>query len=472
MTAEVKQEETVQKAPKKENPLGVDAIPKLLRQFAIPSIVAMVVSSLYNIVDQIFIGQGVGYLGNAATNVAFPITTICLALTLLIGVGGAANFSLELGRKHDEAAAKTVGTVIWVAIIFGVCLSLVVECFLRPMLTAFGATKTVMPYAISYASVTGLGLPFLLFTNAMSNLIRADGSPRYVMFFMVTGAVANTILDPIFIFVFHLGVFGAATATVISQILSCVLVVIYLFRFKTVKLDKKALARPKVRDAVHLCTLGLSNSLNQVLFAFVQVVLNNSLTHYGAQSVYGTDIPLSGAGICMKVNAIVIGVFVGLAQGSQPILGFNYGAKQYDRVKATFKLAVKCSFVISTIAFIAFQFFPTPIVSLFGAAHEKLYMAFTVKFMRTFLCTVIINGVQLLSSNFFAAIGKPARGIVLSMCRQAIFLIPMILILPLFWGIDGIMWAAPVADVAAFILSVILDRNEFRNMDMLAENNL
>lgn len=454
------------------NPLGYGQIPRLLRQFAVPSIVAMVVSSLYNIVDQIFIGQGVGYLGNAATNVAFPITTICLALTLLIGVGGAANFSLELGRKHEKAASQTVGTVIWVAAFFGICLSVVVETCMRPMLFAFGATKTVMPYATSYVRITGLGLPFLLFTNALSNLIRADGSPRYVMFFMVTGAVLNTILDPIFIFIFHLGVGGAAAATVISQVISCVFVVRYLFRFKTVPLDRQALHPPKLKDAAHLCTLGLSNSLNQVLFAFVQVVLNNSLTHYGAMSIYGTDIPLSGAGICMKVNAIVIGVFVGLSQGSQPILGYNYGAKQYDRVKATFILAIKCSFIISTIAFVAFEFFPTQIVSLFGAAHEKLYMAFTVKFMRTFLCTVLINGVQLISSNFFAAIGKPARGILLSASRQALFLIPMILILPLFWGIVGIMWAAPVADVGAFIVSIILDRAEFRNMDCLAENNL
>lgn len=205
-----------------------------------------------------------------------------------------------------------------------------------------------------------------------------------------------------------------------------------------------------------------------MLFALVQVILNHSLTHYGALSIYGTDIPLSGAGICMKVNAIVIGVFVGLAQGSQPILGFNYGARQYGRVKATFKLAVKYSFIISVIAFVAFQFFPKTIVSLFGAADNRLYMRFTVLFMRTFLCTVLINGVQLLSSNFFSAIGKPARGIVLSLSRQVLFLIPMILILPLKWGIVGIMWSAPVADLASFVLSLVLDRIEFRKMDQLS----
>ncbi|MBM6968905.1 MATE family efflux transporter [Pseudoramibacter alactolyticus] len=459
---------TAEKQNQGSNPLGWEKIPALLRQFAVPSIIAMVVSSLYNIVDQIFIGQGVGYLGNAATNVAFPITTICLALTLLIGIGGAANFSLELGRGNDAQAEKTVGTVVWMAAIVGVTLAAVVESAMTPMLYAFGATKTVLPYAQSYVRFTGLGLPFLLLTNVMSNMIRADGSPKYSMMFMVVGAVTNTILDPIFIFGLHLGVAGAAMATALSQVLSCIIAVRYLFQYKTVQLTRASFARPNLWDCGHIAMLGMSNSLNQVLFALVQVILNHSLTHYGALSIYGTDIPLSGAGICMKVNAIVIGVFVGLAQGSQPILGFNYGARQYGRVKATFKLAVKYSFIISVIAFVAFQFFPKTIVSLFGAADNRLYMRFTVLFMRTFLCTVLINGVQLLSSNFFSAIGKPARGIVLSLSRQVLFLIPMILILPLKWGIVGIMWSAPMADLASFVLSLVLDRIEFRKMDQLS----
>ncbi len=449
----------------KENPLGYEKIPVLLRKFAIPSIIAMVVSSLYNIVDQIFIGQGVGYLGNAATNVAFPITTICLAAALLVGVGGAAKFSLELGAGNVKEARQCVGNMFWMAAGFGLAICLVAELFLDPLLYAFGATDTILPYAHSYVQITGIGIPFLLLTNVLSNIIRADGSPKDSMACMVIGAVVNTVLDPIFIFGFGMGVAGAAWATTISQALSFLVALLYLFRFQTVKLGRDFFSLSPVK-CMEIASLGISNSLNQLAITFLQIVLNNSLTHYGSQSIYGPEIPLSGAGIVMKVNSIVIGVLVGFAQGSQPILGFNYGAKQYGRVKALYKLEIQCSFVMSVLSFLAFQFLPEQIISMFGSG-DGLYMEFTVRFMRIFLMMVIINNVQMLSASFFSAIGKPMKGILLSLSRQVLLLIPLILVLPVFFGLDGILYSAPVADVLAFFISIAVIRKEFSEMGRL-----
>ena len=440
------------------NPLGYEKIPKLLKSFAIPSIIAMIVSSLYNIVDQIFIGQGVGYLGNAATNVAYPLTTICLAIALLIGIGGSSRFSLRLGAGQKDKAAKVAGTAISMMFVFGIIYAILIELFLGILLKAFGATTDVMPYAVSYTRITAVGMPLLVVINGMSNLARADGSPKYSMTCMVVGAIVNTILDPIFIFVFKMGVAGAAIATVIGQIFSFVMAVKYIKHFKHINLTKECFGL-RFKECIKIASLGMSNSLNQVALTFVQIVLNNSLTYYGAQSIYGTDIPLAACGIVMKTNAILIAVIIGLSQGSQPIVGFNYGAEKYDRVISVYKLAITCNLVISFIGFIAFQFFPSQIISIFGSG-DALYYEFAVKFMRIFLFMVILNGVQILSSNFFAAIGKPVKGLILSMTRQVIFLIPLLIILPLFFGLNGILFSAPIADIIAFITTTIVVTKE------------
>lgn len=447
------------------NPLGYEKISKLLRGFAIPSIIAMLVSSLYNIVDQIFIGQGVGYLGNAATNVAYPLTTICLAIALLIGVGSASRFSLYLGAGEKEKASHVVGTAFCMMVILGIIYAIVIEIFLIPLLTAFGATKDVMPYTISYTRITAVGMPLLIVINAMSSLIRADGSPKYSMMCMLIGAIVNTILDPILIFSFDMGVAGAAIATVIGQIFSFIMAIYYIKRFQSVELHKSHFQLvPK--ECLKIASLGMSNSLNQVAITFVQIVLNNSLTYYGAMSAFGKEIPLAACGIVMKTNAILFAVIIGISQGTQPIVGFNYGAKKYDRVKQAYKLAIMWNLIVSCIGFILFQFFPKSIISIFGTG-EPLYFEFAVKFMRIFLFMVIINGVQLISSNFFAAIGKPVKGLILSMTRQVIFLIPLILILPLFMGIDGIMYAGPCADTIAFITTFIMISIEMKNINKL-----
>lgn len=443
-----------------ENQLGYEKMTTLLRRFALPSITSTLVSSLYNIVDQVFIGQGVGYLGNAATNVSYPFSTICLAIALLVGVGSASRFSLFLGKKKTDEAAKVAGSGIVLMATAGLLYAVVGECLLEPLLRIFGATADVLPYARQYAGVTLLGMPFLIVTNGLSNLIRADGSPKYSMLCMVSGAVVNTILDPIFIFICGLDVFGAALATVMGQLLSFVLAVGYLKKFKTIRLVRSDF-RLSLHSTLKTFGMGISSCVNQVAITIVQIVLNHSLTHYGALSIYGTDIPLAGCGIVMKTNAILLSIIVGISQGVQPLIGFNYGAQQYKRVREAYLLAIRWNFIVSSIGFCLFEFFPYPIISVFGSGNE-LYMEFAVKFMRIFLFMVLVNGVQLLSSNFFTAIGKANRGLLLALTRQVFFLIPLLLLLPLWLGIDGVMLAGPIADFIAFVVSVALVRKELK----------
>lgn len=450
-----------------ENPLGYEKISKLLRDFAIPSITASLVGSLYNIVDQIFIGQGVGYLGNAATNVSYPFSTICLAISLLIGIGSASRFSLYLGNKEPEPAARAAGNGISMMVIMGLAYLVIGESLLPQLLKLFGATTEVYPYAQQYASVTLVGMPFLIITNGMSNLIRADGSPRYSMGCMLIGAVANTILDPIFIFVFQWGIFGAALATILGQILSFAFAVRYLWHFKTVHFEKKHFL-PDIRESLKTCSMGISSSANQIAITFVQIILYNSLTYYGAQTVYGSDIPLAACGIVMKTNAIILAIVVGISQGAQPIIGFNYGAKQYFRVREAYLLAIKWNMLVSAVGFCLLQCFPQHIISLFGG-EDALYLEFAVLFMRIYLFMVLVNGVQLLSSSFFTAIGKAMKGALLALTRQVFFLIPLILVLPLRFGIMGVLYAGPIADFSAFMLSVVLVSIEFKKQKMLSQ---
>lgn len=444
------------------NPLGYKKVSTLLAGFAIPSVIAMVVSSLYNIVDQIFIGNGVGYLGNAATNVSFPLTTICMAISLLIGIGSASRYSLYLGAGEKELARGVIGNGIAMMLTFGILYTVLVEIFLRPLLTAFGTTAQIMPYAVDYSRIIAVGMPLLIITNGMSSIARADGSPRYSMTCMLIGAIVNTILDPVFIFVFNMGIKGAAWATIIGQFCSVVSALLYIPRFKQIHLHLSDI-RLKVSECIQTAALGMSNSLNQVALTFVQIVLNNSLTYYGGLSIYGKEIPLAACGIVMKTNAILLSVIIGISQGSQPIVGFNYGAGKYSRVRRTYALAIASNLVISAVGFCLFQFTPRMIISIFGTGDE-LYFDFAVKFMRTFLFMILINGCQLISSNFFAAIGKPLKGLVLSMTRQVLFFIPFVLIFPLFFGLNGIMYAAPTADLCAFIITIILISSQMKQM--------
>ncbi len=449
---------------KAENPLGYKKISTLMAGFAIPSIVAMLVSSLYNIVDQIFIGQGVGYLGNAATTVAFPLTTICMAIALTCGIGTAARYSLYLGQKREEDAAKAVGNGICMMVLFGLVYAALIVAFHEPILIGLGGSGKVYEYAVQYTEITAIGMPFLIIMNGMSNIARADGSPIYSMTSMVIGAVINTILDPIFIFVFDLGVQGAAWATVIGQMISCIYAALYLRRLKRTKINSRYF-RLSLSQMGRTAAMGMSNGLTQISITLVQVVMNRSLVYYGAMTPYGSDIPLAGCGIVMKVNAIVLAVIIGIVQGMQPIIGFNYGAAKFDRVKKTYNLAVVCILAITVTGLFVFQVFPRQVLSIFGSGeNEELYFEFSTMFMRTVLIFFPLAGFQIVSSNMFSAIGKPVKGTILSLTRQVIFFIPLVLILPVFWGLNGIMIAAPVSDGISFITVLIFIIREMKSM--------
>ena len=450
---------------KEKNPLGYEGIPKLLGQFAVPSIIAMLVSSLYNLVDQIFIGRGVGYLGNSATTVAFPLTTICLAITLTIGIGTAGRYSLYLGKGEEEHAAKTVGCGIVMMFGFGIIYAILIELFIVPMLYAFGATEEVFPYALEYTRITAIGMPFIVIMNGMSHLARSDGSPTYSMITMIIGAVINTILDPIFIFVCKWGVAGAAWATVIGQMVSCVFAFMYVKKIKRITLRREHI-RFSFKELGATAMMGLSNGLTQVALTLVQIVMNNSLKHYGSLTEYGPSIPIASSGNVMKVNSLVLAIVIGLIQGMSPIVGFNYGARQYDRVKAVYKLAIKCELAITLAGFAVFEFFTEHVMSIFtsGGDEERMFLDFSVRFMRIYLLLLPLAGIQMISSNFFSAIGKPVRGAVLSLTRQVLFFIPLVLILPLFMGINGIMTAAPVADLISFIVVMVFIVREMKYM--------
>lgn len=448
-----------------ENILGIEKPSKLLRSFAIPSIISMLVSSLYNIVDQIFIGQGVGYLGNAATNVAFPLTTITLAISLLIGIGSASRFSLYLGAKEYDRARHVIGNGIMAMLISSVIYVILVFLFLTPLMRAFGATDRILPYALQYTSITTLGAPFLIGTNVLSNMIRADGSPKYSMACMLVGAVMNTILDPIFIFIFSMGVAGAAWATVIGQVGSFVVGAIYLKNFKHVQLEQKDF-RFSLHQTLETAAIGISASINQCAILVVQIVLNNSLVYYGQFSVYGQDIPLAACGIVMKVNSILMAVIIGISQGTQPIVGFNYGAKSYERVRQTLRLSLSYGLAVSIIGWACFQLFTAPILSVFGTG-DPLYFEFATHFMKIFLSLSCVISIQIISSGYFSAVGKPLKGMVLSLTRQVLFFIPLVLILPHFLGLDGIMYSAPVADGVAFVVSLIFVLREWKHLKRL-----
>lgn len=448
-----------------ENPLGSEPVSSLLRRFAIPSVIAMLVSALYNMVDQLFIGHSIGVLGNAATNVAFPLSMVCTSIGLLCGIGGAANFNLCMGRREPEHAKSYVGSAISMLAILGVILCVAVQLFLRPMMLLFGATPDVIDYACTYTRITSIGFPFLIVTIGGSNLIRADGSPKFSMLCNLVGAIVNTILDPLFIFVFHMGMAGAALATITGQILSFALVVFYLRGFKTLPLSLSDL-KPNMACWARIAALGATPAFNQVAMMVVQIVMNNTLTYYGSNSVYGSDIPLACAGIISKVNMLFFSFVIGISQGLQPIVSFNFGAQKYDRVKDAYKKAVFAATAISIVAFLCFQLFPRQIIGIFGSGSEE-YLHFAERYFRIFLFFTFLNGIQPVSSNFFTSIGAPKKGIFLSLTRQIIFLLPLLLIFPYLFGIDGVMYTAPIADLAAASVSIVMVVREFKIMTEL-----
>ena len=448
---------------KEENILGTERIGKLIRKFSIPCIISMVVNALYNMVDQIFIGQGVGPLGNGATNVVFPLSVIGLAFALMIGDGTSAYFSLKLGEKKENEAKKGVGNGIIMIIIAALVFCGITLLFLPQLLNLFGCTDALRPYAHAYGGIIAIGLPFVMIGTSLNSIIRTDGSPKYSMISMLSGAILNTILDPIFILVFKMGVEGAAIATVISQFVTFILNISYVRKFKTIKLSKDDL-KVKFTVARRIVTLGISSFITQMSFVLLIAVQNNLLGKYGLESKYGAETSITVVGIVMKVNQILTSIILGIAVGAQPIFGYNYGAKKFERVKKSLKIVLTAGVSISTIAFILFQTIPDKLISLFGSG-DKLYIEFACMTFKIYLLLCICNGIQIPSGIFFQSIGKSSRSALLSLSRQILLLIPSMFILSSFMGIKGLLWAGPVADGLAFILAVTLLIFEVKNLN-------
>ena len=436
---------------KEENILGTEKISKLMLKFSVPSIVSLVVNSLYNIVDQIFIGRGVGYLGNGATNVVFPITVLAMAFSFMIGDGASAYLSLKLGEKKKEDAAKGVANGILFGAIISFIFFLAGLIFLPQLLNLFGCTDGLREYATSYGRIIIIGLPFFIMGTILNGSIRADGAPKYAMASMVIGAILNIILDSIFIFVFNLGVEGAALVTIISQFVTFFMNVLYIGKFKTIELTKNNFKLiPKVGFKV--LTLGISSFITQMSFVILISIQNNLLGKYGAESKFGQEIPITVLGIVMKINQILNSIIIGITVGAQPIVGYNYGAGKFDRVKKTLKSVLSCTIIVSTCAFILFQTIPEKLISIFGNGDSN-YIEFACLTFRTYLMLCICNGVQIPSGIFFQAIGKSIKSAILSISRQIALLIPAMIILSSKFGLIGILYAGPCADAIAFCIS-------------------
>lgn len=434
--------------------LGTEKISSLMVRFAIPTVISLVINSLYNMVDQVFIGQGVGYLGNAATNVILPLNTLHMAVLMMIGDGAAAFMSLNMGQGDSEKAAHGIGNAVTLTMVIGLLYTILCEVFMVPLCQFFGATENSMSYALEYGRIIALGYVFVSIDIAFGSMIRADGRPNESMYGLLIGCVTNLILDPLFIFVFDMGVAGAAWATVIGQFLNAVYYVFCMVRFKTFRFKKEHFI-PKRKISLRVAALGTSSFILQAALVIVMTTMNNALVKYGALSKYGPDIPMAALGVTMKVSQLVTQVAVGVATGIQPIYGYNYGCGNYGRVKKTYKLALIVSSVFLTASMAVFQLFPEAIINLFGQESE-LYMEYAVKCFRIFLLGTFMVGANCVTGVFFQSIGRSALSALLSLSRQILLLVPGLIILGALTGVEGLLWAGPISDIAAGILSLIL----------------
>ncbi len=444
-----------------QNPLETEPIKKLIIKYSIPTTLTLMVNYLYNIVDQIFVGQGVGITGMAATSVAFPLTIIAIAVALLIGDGCATNISLCLGRKQREMADRTISHSVTLLVLSGVALALLCNIFAPQIVLLFGSTDTAFQASLTYTRTIVWGLPFLMLSSALTAIIRADGNPKYTMKCMMLGAGLNLILDPIFIFSLNMGLFGAGIATVIGQAVAGLLCFSYLRKLKTVHIQKDALM-PTWQLSRQILTLGFPSLLTQIMTAVVQISMNNLMTIYGAQSVYGSDISLSVYGMMMKVYQIAHSMFVGVSSATQPINGYNFGAKHYKRVKETYRLASTIALFISVIWFVIYQVFPRQIGMLF-VLGDPVYADASEHFFRLYMLAFFLYGLHMVTASFLQGIGKPAKALLIPLSRQAVFLIPLSIILSGRFGLDGALLAVPIADVLVFVLAFTLALTEFRS---------
>lgn len=446
-----------------ENPLGVRPVKRLLFSFSIPAIISCLVNSVYNIVDQIFIGQGVGYLGNAATTIAFPLMTIIMAFATLIGSGGSAYAALRLGEGRKREALLTLNNLLIIAIGLGILLAATGLIFLKPILTLFGATETTMPYAIDYTSIVLMGVPFSVISIALSNMARTDGHPRMSMYGILIGAALNTVLDPIYIFILDWGVKGAAIATITAQFVSTVVLCYYFLRKGNMRFTRRYM-KPVGRVWYKIFSLGISSGITSLVACIMQVVMNNSLVYYGNQTEITGDVALSAMGIVMKIAMILASVCIGFGIGAQPILGFNLGAKKYTRVRHTYLLAVSIATGSILIGWAVCQLAPHLVLSLFGKENQT-FTDFAVRCLRIYLGGIFCAGFQIVSTNYFQATGQPLKASLLSMLRQLILLIPLLLILPLFFGLNGLLYAGPCADIGSAVIVALFILPEMRKLN-------
>lgn len=446
-----------------ENPLGVRPVKRLLFSFSIPAIISCLVNSVYNIVDQIFIGQGVGYLGNAATTIAFPLMTIIMAFATLIGSGGSAYAALRLGEGRKREALLTLNNLLVIAIGLGILLAATGLIFLKPILTLFGATETTMPYAIDYTSIVLMGVPFSVISIALSNMARTDGHPRMSMYGILIGAALNTVLDPIYIFILDWGVKGAAIATITAQFVSTVVLCYYFLRKGNMRFTRRYM-KPVGRVWYKIFSLGISSGITSLVACIMQVVMNNSLVYYGNQTEITGDVALSAMGIVMKIAMILASVCIGFGIGAQPILGFNLGAKKYTRVRHTYLLAVSIATGSILIGWAVCQLAPHLVLSLFGKENQT-FTDFAVRCLRIYLGGIFCAGFQIVSTNYFQATGQPLKASLLSMLRQLILLIPLLLILPLFFGLNGLLYAGPCADISSAVIVALFILPEMRKLN-------
>mgnify|MGYP004516907847 FL=1 len=447
--------------------LGKEKINTLLLSFAIPCVISMLINSVYNIVDQIFIGKGVGTLGNAATNVIFPLVIIANAISGLIGNGASANLSLRLGEKKEDEAKKCIGSAITLTIIVSIVFSIIIYLLLPNLVYLLGCTKNVYHYALDYGRIILIGAPFMITYSAIASIIRADGSPKYSMILLVVGAIINIILDPIFIFTFNMGVKGGAIATVIGQIVSCIMALVYIPKIKSVKLEKSDFKLDK--SITRTLGLGLSSFITQATVLALFVFMNNIMTKYGATSKFGSDIPLSVYGVISKINSLYISTILGISIGSQPIIGFNYGAGNYSRVRETLKKVLVINMIVGIIFNIIFFLFPTELAGIFISKTDPsydLFMEFAVLMCRSFLLVCCLNFLEMTTSIVVQSLGNVKKATAVSFIRQIVLFIPIALILCILCkkGIYGALYAGCISDSMTFVISIFILLSEYKKL--------
>ena len=431
--------------------LGTENVEKLLRQFAVPCICSLIISCLYNIVDQIFVGNGVGYLGNAATGVIFPITVVGWGLSLFFGDGAAAALSVSLGRGETKDIHRSVGGAVLGSFLSGVAVMVTAYLWGDGLLRMIGATDANIGMAHDYGVIIFAMLPLAMTQNTLASIIRADGSPKYAMMAMLTGAVINIIGDPVAIFALDMGIRGAAWATILGQFVSFLICALYLRRSRTFRMCISSF-RPDMALLKRVMALGTSSLLTRLSIVIITVVNNILLVRYGAWSAYGADIPLAAFVVIMKLFQIVLNVAIGIAAGAQPIVGYNYGAKNYDRVRELLKRMMKWTAIVGLVCMVLFEAVPGVFIRMFGSADDPVYFQFAVLCLRIYLSLILVTCVQKVCAIFLQSIGRAKAAAPLSILRD-VLLIVLSLLIPAVMGVTGIFWAAPIADVLAILVT-------------------